>query len=240
MGRSRAILVLVFTGCWAMGVASAQETPSRWRTGVQKPAPDPPTAVQIPIKLQGTPEMLAVNLTWTTALGSTGYQVWRRAIGSGYAWVNLTPTPVKSTKYRVSGLAPSIPFFYKVVSLQPGGPRASDSVKIKTNPAPAGGVYGVVEYASPDSVWHRLNWLPLEGALSYSISWRIAEGASSYVCPAGVVDDLTTTTFTRRATTCSTCGQCWYNVYAWFVINDYGGAGSNGTTSALLGSWTAL
>ena len=64
--RSRGILAFLFTTCLAVDAASAQDRPSRWRTGSQKPRTDPPAAAQVPEVSVPTIKKLGV---WTTVTG---------------------------------------------------------------------------------------------------------------------------------------------------------------------------
>jgi hypothetical protein len=66
MGRSRAGLLCLLTNCLAVAVVSAQDPPSRWRTGSQKPRTGAPAAAQAPEITVPTIKKLGV---WTTVTG---------------------------------------------------------------------------------------------------------------------------------------------------------------------------
>ena len=135
----------------------------------------PPAVPVIGIPLAGT---LQATISWSAAVGATGYNVKRAAsITGGYTTLGSTPTTV-SSPYLDKGLTGGTPYYYVVSSINtistcesrnssqatvtPTG-LCTPPVAPTVTPSPANGIV-------------TLNWAVVTGATSYSVARSLSTG----------------------------------------------------------------
>ncbi|KRE64798.1 polysaccharide lyase family 8 super-sandwich domain-containing protein [Paenibacillus sp. Soil750] len=99
------------------GISAYSEITSAWTV------PVPPTGLRV-LNNMGT----TLTLTWNEVPGTTEYKLYRSASLTGdFELVTGAGTSITSTSYTDSGLEEGTNYYYKIVSLNPGGESASSA-----------------------------------------------------------------------------------------------------------------
>jgi fibronectin type 3 domain-containing protein len=139
------------------------------------PGVEPPSA---PSNLTATAGSGEVTLNWTAVDGAEDYTIYVSTSGSGYTAIS---PDVTGTSFTHTGLTNGTNYYYYVVANNEGGASAESNV-VSATPTDSGpGVTAPTLTLTPGEQNITVSWAPVDGAVSYNLSWSNTAGSSAEI-----------------------------------------------------------